>query len=190
MEVLPRAPTGGFEQTSEDREDEESGGHDKDQSKYPSATTNTTVMPCVELAYLTEDLSFGRRPSERPVLGSVPWVVASFGKRGKNGPGGRDQTTGPDDQTRQEDRTTAPSTRTTFRTTKGSKHQKDNRPDSQDVFLLVDNRSSGASQLPRQHTSGTSTLFTSLFERFSGRRPQHVVVLGINPDARRDNTDT
>ena len=47
---------------------------------------------------------------ERPVLGSVPWVVASFQKKRKKQVPGTRPETGPDDQTRQEDQTTAPST--------------------------------------------------------------------------------
>ena len=88
------SPRQWVEKTSEREEDEERRGQDKDQSKYPAATTNTTVMTYVESGYLPKDRSSGRRPSlpattesplftwsvgqKNPLFGTVPQVVASF----------------------------------------------------------------------------------------------------------------
>ena len=94
VEVLPPAPAGGFEQTSERGEDEERRCHEKDQSKYPAATTNTTVMTYVERGTCQKIGPRVVAPHSRPprrarsargrsvrknrVFGSLPWVVASF----------------------------------------------------------------------------------------------------------------
>ena len=122
MEVLPPAPAGGFEQTSGRGEDEERRGNEKDQSKYPGATTNTTVMPYVERGTCQRigprvvaphsrpprraRSARGRSVRKNPVFGSVPWVVASFLKqtrlRVQTTQQGQEHTTRPDQQTEPE----------------------------------------------------------------------------------------
>ena len=113
-------------------------------------------------------------------LGRCPGSSPLFGKQRETG-----QTTRPDRRAGQRHQAPGPPTGQPRKQT--VERQPPRQPGS---FLLVDVRSSGASQLQEQGTGGTSTLFTSFFERFSGRRPQHVVALDVIPDARRDNTDT